>query len=88
MKRRLNYKTTSIALLILWISTVCYYANGSEDNKTIKPVEYYKDVRGSIVFKTYCVLCHGTKANGNGRAARNYNPRPANLTISTVSDQY
>lgn len=53
-----------------------------------KGVDYYKDVRGAIVFKTYCALCHGTKADGNGRAARNYEPRPANLTRSSVSDEY
>lgn len=55
---------------------------------SIKSVDYYKDVRGAIVFKTYCVLCHGTKVDGNGRAAANYNPRPANLTQSVVSDEY
>jgi mono/diheme cytochrome c family protein len=46
------------------------------------------EVRGSIVFKTYCVLCHGPNADGKGRAARNYNPPPANLTTSTRSDAY
>lgn len=53
-----------------------------------KGVDYYKDVRGAIVFKTYCVLCHGTKADGNGRAAGNYDPRPADLTRSTAPDEY
>jgi len=52
------------------------------------PEEAYKDVRGYIVFKTNCVLCHGIHADGNGRAARNYNPRPANLRLSDKSDQY
>jgi mono/diheme cytochrome c family protein len=46
------------------------------------------EVRGSIVFKTYCVLCHGPNADGKGRAAKNYNPPPANLTTSTRSDAY
>lgn len=48
----------------------------------------FTDVRGSIVFRTYCALCHGYKADGNGRAARNYSPRPANLTLSTATDEY
>ena len=52
------------------------------------PEEAFKDVRGYIVFKTNCVLCHGIHADGNGRAARNYNPRPANLRLSTKNDQY
>jgi mono/diheme cytochrome c family protein len=52
------------------------------------PEEAFKDVRGYIVFKTNCVLCHGIHADGKGRAARNYNPRPANLRLSDKSDQY
>lgn len=52
-----------------------------------KPADF-TDVRGSIVFRTYCALCHGYKADGNGRAARNYTPRPANLTLSTATDEY
>jgi mono/diheme cytochrome c family protein len=52
------------------------------------PEEVYKDVRGYIVFKTNCVLCHGIHAEGDGRAARNYNPRPANLRLSDKNDQY
>lgn len=54
----------------------------------IKGVDFYQDVRGSIVFKTYCILCHGIKADGTGRAAGNYNPRPANLTTSIATDAY
>jgi len=52
------------------------------------PEEAFKDVRGYIVFKTHCVLCHGIHADGNGRAAKNYNPRPANLRMSDKSDPY
>lgn len=44
--------------------------------------------RGSIVFHHYCELCHGINADGNGRAARLYNPRPANLVMSDKNDQY
>ena len=44
--------------------------------------------RGNIVFNNYCVLCHGIKADGTGRAARIYNPKPANLVMSVKNDQY
>lgn len=54
----------------------------------LKSVEELSDVRGSIVFRTYCMLCHGRYGDGKGRAARNYNPPPANLVISKVSDEY
>lgn len=45
-------------------------------------------IRGSIAFRTYCVLCHGVSGKGDGRAAKMYTPRPANLTVSPFPDQY
>jgi mono/diheme cytochrome c family protein len=44
--------------------------------------------RGNIVFENYCILCHGIKADGTGRAAKMYNPKPANLVLSDKNDQY
>ncbi|WP_334188475.1 c-type cytochrome [Noviherbaspirillum sp.] len=44
--------------------------------------------RGGIVFSHYCALCHGVKADGNGRTAKMYDPRPANLTTSDKNDDY
>ena len=45
-------------------------------------------IRGSIAFRTYCVLCHGSAGKGDGRAAKMYMPRPANLTVSPFNDKY
>ena len=44
--------------------------------------------RGSLVFINYCVTCHGPNADGNGRAARLYDPRPANLRASEKNAAY
>jgi mono/diheme cytochrome c family protein len=44
--------------------------------------------RGNIVFKNYCILCHGAKADGTGRAAKLYTPKPANLLLSDKNDAY
>lgn len=44
--------------------------------------------RGSLVFLNYCVTCHGPNADGNGRAAKLYNPRPANLRESDKNEAY
>lgn len=44
--------------------------------------------RGGLVFSSYCVTCHGINADGNGRAARLYNPRPANLRATDKNDAY
>jgi len=45
-------------------------------------------VRGEVVFKTNCILCHGIKADGKGRAAKLYDPPPADLTHSDKNDDY
>ena len=44
--------------------------------------------RGGLVFANYCVTCHGINADGNGRAARLYDPRPANLRTTDKNDAY
>ena len=44
--------------------------------------------RGGRVYANYCVTCHGINADGNGRAARLYNPKPANLRSSDKNDAY
>ena len=44
--------------------------------------------RGGLVYANYCVTSHGINADGNGRAARLHNPRPANLRASDKNDAY
>ena len=44
--------------------------------------------RGGLVYANYCVTCHGINADGNGRAARLYTPRPANLRATDKNDAY
>lgn len=60
----------------------------------ISDVVAYLDVvadkvgRGSVVFNTNCVLCHGVNGDGKGRASVLYNPPPADLTRSDKNDDY
>lgn len=44
--------------------------------------------RGEAVFKANCILCHGVKGDGKGRASVLYDPPPANLTRSDKNDDY
>lgn len=44
--------------------------------------------RGEVVYKTNCILCHGVKANGKGRASVLFDPPPADLTLSDKNDEY
>jgi mono/diheme cytochrome c family protein len=81
----------SVCVLLFAICTPCAVrgqAAATREQPAIQPVEYYRDVRGAIVYRTYCVLCHGAKADGKGRAARHYSPPPADLTTSQTSDAY
>ncbi len=63
------------------------------EEQIIDVVEYLKVVtdpvlRGEIVFKTNCILCHGISGNGKGRSARLYDPAPADLTRSDKNADY
>ena len=44
--------------------------------------------RGEVIFKTNCVLCHGVKGDGKGRAAVLFDPPPADLTRSDKNEDY
>jgi len=44
--------------------------------------------RGEAVFKANCLLCHGVKGDGKGRASVLFDPPPANLTKSDKNDEY
>ena len=57
----------------------------TEDPETAPELSVH---RGGIVFMHYCVNCHGLTADGNGRMAKLYNPRPANLVTSDKNDAY
>jgi len=60
-------------------------ATASADGTAIEALDA-AGARGAKVFRRYCVLCHGARAQGDGVAAKNLNPRPANLTVSVLSD--
>lgn len=44
--------------------------------------------RGEVVFKSNCIQCHGLNGDGKGRAARFFNPPPADLTTSDKNQDY
>jgi mono/diheme cytochrome c family protein len=49
---------------------------------------HVRETRGLAVYQRYCLLCHGSEADGRGIAARLYTPGPANLRISPFPDEY
>lgn len=70
------------------VALACTMACAQGDGEVQKDSPEAAVVRGGIVFRTYCVLCHGASGEGNGRTARMYNPRPANLVKSQHNDAY
>ncbi|MES2208226.1 MAG: c-type cytochrome [Pseudomonadota bacterium] len=70
-------------------------ASKPEAEEAVKPESFPpKDspaaaiIRGETAFKRYCILCHGVNADGKGRAAKNYDPKPANLRASDKNTIY
>ena len=85
-------KTAQGALLVVSLALFSPLAAAADPRD---PAEYpLKDtpeaavLRGDVVFRTYCALCHGLNADGQGRAAKIYNPKPANLRKSMMPDAY
>ena len=87
--------TTSL-LMALLLAALATPAAASHATAVVHDSEWYppKDsreasiLRGDIAFQSYCALCHGIHADGRGRAARLYSPRPANLRESRRTDAY
>jgi mono/diheme cytochrome c family protein len=82
-----------LAVVLLVAGASSFAENGKSDPEASLDFPKKNSVeasiyRGSIVFHHYCDLCHGAKADGNGRAAKLYNPRPANLVMSDKNDAY
>ena len=44
--------------------------------------------RGQVVYLLNCVLCHGIRGDGTGRAAQLSHPTPADLSRGTKNDSY
>lgn len=72
--------------LLIVLSLAALTAASAARSDEFRTTEEASIVRGSIVFKTYCILCHGADGEGDGRASKIHNPKPANLTLSFLTD--
>jgi len=71
---------TMLTVLLLLLPGAGARANDADIDRAVH--------RGGLVFLHYCATCHGITADGNGRAARLYDPRPANLVKTDKNDAY
>lgn len=81
--------STLVLTLVLTLGLAAPLANAEEEVLLLpRDTTDAAVIRGGIAYRTYCVLCHGASGKGDGRAAKMYTPRPANLTVSPFPDQY
>lgn len=77
------------AVLFLVISVLSSIANAGVDSRKTVSRELDKPiVRGGIVYKTYCALCHGEKGDGKSRASKLYGKSKVNLSIRSRDKRY
>ena len=80
---------TSALMVMLGVALATPLANAEEEAIPLpRETTDAAVIRGSIAYRTYCVLCHGATGKGDGRAAKMYTPKPANLTVSPFPDSY
>ncbi len=93
MKKQLLYSILSLVLLsFVGISTQEDRWKAPEKSKELKnPIAVSAKAqsakRGSKIFKTRCMICHGVQGKGDGIGGKALNPKPQNLTLNMVQSQ-
>lgn len=50
------------------------------------PAESEENIlRGRTYYEYYCYFCHGRQGDGNGEVGRSYVPKPADLSVGSLS---
>ncbi len=70
---RVGRGASALALLTLW-------SFGCDSPESASPAPTSPQVRGRMLFESYCADCHGLGAQGDGVLANTLAPRPADLT--------
>ncbi len=77
-------KFISLAVILMMVSAFGWAQAGpAETAPTIKhvPITDVPSNSGKEMFKSYCAVCHGSDAKGNGPAAAALKTAPPNLTL-------
>ncbi len=79
----------SAVLLCALLFSTATLARAQETKKTIKkvPITQTSAASGEEMFITYCAVCHGKDAKGDGPAASEFKTPPTNLTIICPKSQ-
>ncbi len=76
-------KFISVAAILLMISAFALGQAASAPTTTVKhvPITNASPNSGTEMFHSYCAVCHGTDAKGNGPAAPAMKAAPTDLTL-------
>lgn len=87
-------KTISLAILSIFsglflkAQTLVWTAPEAESSKTNPLLGNVRDTKkGESIFKKVCTTCHGADGSGNGAAAKELKPPPADLRSQSVQGQ-
>jgi mono/diheme cytochrome c family protein len=70
-------RISMVALILIWVA-LCTAAQEKEVKHV--PIKHTSAASGEEMFVTYCAVCHGKDAQGDGPAAKALNKQPADLT--------
>ncbi|MGH9680113.1 MAG: c-type cytochrome [Candidatus Acidiferrales bacterium] len=80
MIHRITQSAVLMAALVFSFATVALAQGGNKEIKK-SPIRMTSANSGKEMFETYCAVCHGTDARGDGPAASEFKKAPANLTL-------
>jgi mono/diheme cytochrome c family protein len=82
-------KFISVAAILVMISALAMaQAAPAQSSTTVKhvPITNAPSNSGKAMFNSYCAVCHGTDAKGNGPAASAMKTSPTDLTLLAQKD--
>ena len=78
--------TQGVLVLAFMVSTAFSAQVETDSRDELEKLKAKPVLRGGIVFRSYCMLCHGERADGMARASKLYGT--ANLSIKTQPPEY
>src|ERR1039457_5867602 len=79
----------SRSVMLAAVLSCFVFSAAADDHKVIKkvPTSQTSPSSGKDMFNTYCAVCHGKDAKGNGPASSALKKTPADLTTLTVRNK-
>ncbi len=76
-----------LGVLALMASTM-ELSLAADSRAAVKKARNMPEIRGAIVYKAYCVLCHGERGDGKARATKLYGEKHLKIEVKPHADEY